>query len=249
MVLGLLNLRAADGPEFEVASIKPGDPGARGGYIQPSPGRFTSTNMPLIGLITFAYDVRPDQISGAPGWIDSQRYDILATSESPVGDPHKLLDQQRLMLQKLLADRFQLRVRHETRERPVYTLTVDKNGPKMKENNDLKSAPFPIIVITGRGHAKAQIVSMSYIVQFLESQLGRIVLDRTGLKGSYDFTLQWTPDPAFEPGLGAAPDAPPDASGPSIFTALRQQLGLGLESTKGPVEFIVVDRVEKPSEN
>ena len=123
-----------------------------------------------------------------PGWVNWQRYDIIAKSENPIGDPRKLLDQQRQTLQKLLAGRFQLRVRRETRERPAYVLAVDKNGPKMKENNDLKSAPFPVIRMTERGQATAQVVSMSYMVQFLASQLGRIVLDRTEMKGAYDFT-------------------------------------------------------------
>jgi uncharacterized protein (TIGR03435 family) len=154
------------------------------------------------------------------------------------------------MLQKLLADRFQLKIHHESRERPVYALVVDKNGPRMKENNDLKSAPAPMIRFTGRGKATAQIVSMSYMVQFLTSQVGKLVVDQTGLKSSYDFTLEWTPDPGLVTGRVGPPDAPPPPEdGPSIFTALREQLGLRLESTKGPVDFIVIDHAERPSAN
>jgi bla regulator protein BlaR1 len=160
------------------------------------------------------------------------------------------LSRQRQMLQKLIADRFQLEIRHEYQERSIYALVVDKGGPKMKPNNDLKSAPAPLIRFTGRGRATAQIVSMSYVVQFLTSQVGRMVVDQTGLKGSYDFTLEWTPDPALEARGGGAPNgSPPAEGGPSIFTALREQLGLRLESTKGPIEFIVIDHVERASLN
>jgi bla regulator protein BlaR1 len=237
--------------EFEVASIKPSDPAARGGSIQPGGQRFTASNMPLVGLICFAWDVRDDQLSGVPGWILSQRYDVVAKSGNSGTDPRQFLDLQRRSLQNLLADRFQLKVHRENRERPVYVLTVDKRGLKMKENNDLTSDPAPAIRITGKGQATAQIVSTAYMAQFLTWLLGRTVLDQTGLKSNYDFKLEWAPDPSFEPQRSQNTDVPmpADSSGPSIFSALQQQLGLKLESTKGPVEIIVIDHVEKPSEN
>jgi uncharacterized protein (TIGR03435 family) len=248
LVLAMAGVAFAAGPEFEVASVKPSDPGSEGGTIAPGGATFRASNIPLTGLLTFAYDVRLDQLDGAPGWAMSQRYDIVAKVGDPGTDPRTLLSRQRQMLQNLLADRFQLRIRIESRERPIYALAVDGNGPKMRENNDMTSHPFPLIRLTGRGQAVAQIVPMSYLVQFLANQAGRIVLDQTKLKGSYDFTLNWAPDPAFAPGRDGASPAE-DSGGPSLFTALREQLGLRLESTRGPVDFIVVEHIEKPSAN
>jgi uncharacterized protein (TIGR03435 family) len=241
---------AGDDPEFDVASIRPSAPGNVGGSIRPGGATFAASNIPLIGLIAFAYDdIGPDRIDGAPGWVFSEPYDVVAKSEHQSGDPRADLGRQRQMLLKLLADRFQLRIRHEDRVRSMYALVVDKGGPKMKENNDLKSAPAPLIKFTARGRATAQIVSMAYLIRFLTSQVGQVVVDQTGLKGSYDFTLEWAPDPVLG-ARGGVPDAsPPAQDSPSIFTALREQLGLGLESKKGPVDYIVVDHVERPSPN
>jgi uncharacterized protein (TIGR03435 family) len=182
------------------------------------------------------------------------------------------LDQNRLMVQSLLADRFKLSVTRSTRELPVYALVVAKGGPKLKDvtpaslygnavaippASERGSAPSPppgrgtnmFIGRDGEMILTAKSVSIANLLGILSQQLGRQILDRTGLKGTYDFTLQYTPEKSI-PGLqGPGDTPPPDSSGTSIFTAIQEQLGLRLESTKGPVDVIVIDHIEKPSPN
>ena len=159
----------------------------------------------------------------------------------------------RQKLQALLADRFQLTLHHETKEQPVYALVIGKNGSKLQESQSKQEGRH---MMMGRGELNGEGVPLDMLVSNLSRQVGRPVIDRTGLKGNYDFKLQWTPDPGQSggpmggpppPGVEAPP--PPDPNGPSIFTAVQEQLGLRLESQKGPVDLIVIDRVEKPSEN
>ncbi len=249
--------------KFEVAVIKPSGPDART-QIQPQPdGDLRVTNGTLKMLISMAYnDVRDNQISGGPKWIDSDRYDILAKAErsdsaSASPDPAKLSEdeirtiqsqvQQRLRV--LLAERFSLVVHRETREAPVYALVVGKNGPKLQPAQDDSTRSMR----GGRGIITAQNVPLQILTNLLVNQLGRPVVDQTGLKGGFDFKLEWTPDPGLRGSTGApgGADAPAatDPSGPSLFTAIQEQLGLRLESQKGPIEMIVIDRAERPSEN
>jgi uncharacterized protein (TIGR03435 family) len=251
----------AGAPVFEAASIKPGDPDSRGVSFLIAPGgRLTTKNTTLKMLMTFAYDIRDFQVSGGPNWLDSARYDIVAKPENALlADPGTLTLEQfktseaqfRLMVQGLLADRFQLKFHRETKDLPVYALVLDKNGTKLKENTEtgLKNTGLRI---TARGQVTCMKTPMELMVQFLSNQLGRTVLNKTGLTGNYDFKLEWTPDPGQGNGpFGGGPDAPPppDPNGPSIFTAVQEQLGLKLESQKGPVEILVIDHVEKASEN
>ena len=237
---------AAGGPtEFEVASIKPGDPAARGMRVRIAPGgRYTAENVTAKLLIQQAFNIKEFQISGGPGWIDSERYVIEAKAEGATGR----VDALRPMLQKLLADRFQFVFHRETKEGQVYALVVGKNGPKLKEA--AAASPGPQISIRP-GAISGQGMGMDMLVNQLAQRLGRNVIDKTGLTGKYDINLEWTPEAAQlrSPGEGPEASAPPDQSGPSIFTAVQEQLGLRLESTKGPVEVIVIDRIEKPSEN
>jgi len=265
MAAGGLWGQAAAPLTFEVASIKPAAPDARGTMIRMMPGgALTVTNATLRMLLTLAYDVRDFQISGGPGWVGSERYDInakaerSATAEPVQEDPRNMTDaqrktnqeQMRQRLQALLAERFQLAIHRETKEAPVYALVVGKNGPKIQESKE--GGPR---LMMGRGQLNGQGALMEMLANILSNQLGRPVLDKTGLQGKYDFKLEFTPDPgqAAGPfgGLGPGPDAPPppDPNGPSIFAAIQEQLGLRLESTKGAVEMIVIDRVEKSSEN
>jgi uncharacterized protein (TIGR03435 family) len=265
MAAGGLWGQAAAPLTFEVASIKPAAPDARGTMIRMMPGgALTVTNATLRMLLTLAYDVRDFQISGGPGWVGSERYDInakaerSATAEPVPEDPRNMTDaqrktnqeQMRQRLQALLAERFQLAIHRETKEAPVYALVVGKNGPKIQESKE--GGPR---LMMGRGQLNGQGALMEMLANVLSNQLGRPVLDKTGLQGKYDFKLEFTPDPgqAAGPfgGLGPGPDAPPppDPNGPSIFAAIQEQLGLRLESTKGAVEMIVIDRVEKSSEN
>jgi uncharacterized protein (TIGR03435 family) len=248
-----------------VASVKPnsGDDRRVGIQLQPG-GGLRTTGTTLKFLLTFAYDVRDFQISGGPGWINSDRFDIVAKSErgspeSPPDDMHKMTDAQmktsvelvRQKLQALLADRFQLTLRHETKEQPVYVLVIGKNGPKLQES--LAKEAEGRHMRMERGELDGDGVPLEFLASTLSSQLGRPVIDRTGLTGHYTFKLQWTPEPGqsmggpLPPGVEAPP--PPDPNGPSIFAAVQKQLGLRLESQKGPVDIFVIDRVEKPSEN
>jgi len=253
---------------FEVASIKPtAGTGFRTGIQMLPGGGLRASGATLKILLTVAFDVREFQIVGGPGWISSDRYDIMAKpasgdSETPASDPSQLTDAQRKSareqmeqrLQALLADRFQLKIHRETKEESVYALLVSKNGPKLQASEAKGGGPPRMMM--GRGLVNGQAVELPMLANVLSNQLGRPVVDRTGLTGHFDIKLQWTPDPgqSLTPLGGAPPPGvqlppPPDPNGPSIFTAIQEQLGLRLESQKGPVEMIVIDRVEKPSEN
>jgi uncharacterized protein (TIGR03435 family) len=263
-------------PSFDVASIKP-DHGGTGLFrIRADTGRFVADNATLRFLLQYAYRVKDSQISGAPSWIDSEHYDIEAKRDDSSADRQpKLGDdeegaQLRLMVQSLLADRFKLTLHHETKELPIYALVVAKNGPKLRESANTPEDSVPLgpptpdgpqprhSVRMGRGELSINAESLDMFADLLSRQreVGRLVVNQTGLKGNYDFTLNWTPDASQGqmlslPGGGPPGDvAPPlDASGPTIFTALQEQLGLKLESQKGPVDTIVIDHMEKPSEN
>ena len=260
--------------EYEVASIKPNKSGTNMVRLMFSPDGLSATNGTLQMLIHAAYGVEDNQISGGPRWLNSDHYDIEAKMDSATADAlHKLSeDQGRLerqrMLQVLLADRFKLTIHRETKELPVYMLVIAKNGPKIQEAkpgdtypNGFKGpdgrAGAGMFFMDGRGSVTGQGIPIENLARLLSQQLGRKVEDKTALTSKYDFTLKWTPDESqgamFKgPGPGpqdAASRPPPDASGPSIFTALQEQLGLKLESQRGPVEILVIDHAEQPSEN
>jgi len=251
-------------PQFEVASVKPSDPNARGGRIGFQPGgRFVATGITLRFLIQQAYGVRDFQIIGGPGWMGSDRFDISAKPDAETaaaiekgkGNPFERGSTMSAMLQALLADRFHLKITQETRELPVYELVVAKSGSRMKEAPaaaDDQAGGGRISM--GRGRITFQAGPIEILAQQLSNQLGRTVINKTGLTGNYDFELKWTPDqgdqqlgPREVGGPEPAPSA--DANGPSIFTAVQEQLGLKLESAKGPGEILVINRVEKPAEN
>jgi uncharacterized protein (TIGR03435 family) len=235
---------------FEVASLKPSQPGVRGGGIRPAPGgeRYVATNVPLRILILVAYRVKTDQLVGGPGWMDTEPFDMNAKAERPSN-----VEELHVMLQNLLAERFKLRFHRETKELPVYALTVDKNGPKLQAH-EARSAGDPwidqAIDQVVRVKMNARFCPMDYFAWRLAQMLDRPVLDLTQLKGGYDFDLSFTRE--LPPGIpeGAALNgAPIDTSGPSVFDAVRQQLGLRLERQKGPVDIMVIDHAEKPGDN
>jgi bla regulator protein blaR1 len=268
--IGLYGQSGATPLTFEVASIKPswGDDHRSMIQIQPGGGLRTSGST-LKMLLTLAYDVREFQISGGPGWINTERYDIMAkTGDADVSgspdDMRKMTDEQRKTvadkmrerLRALLADRFQLVLHRETKEQSVYALVVAKGGSKLQQSEAAEGTGAKGMMRMGRGQLSGQSVGLQMLTQSLSNQLGRPVIDRTGLKGNFDFKLEWTPDPGQSggpfgggPPPGADAPPPPDPNGPSVFTALQEQLGLRLESQKGPVEMLVIDKVEKPSEN
>jgi bla regulator protein blaR1 len=244
-------------PAFEIVSIKPNLSGDNRVSITNQPGgRFVATGVPLRFLMTSAYRVREFQILGGPAWITSDRWDIDARPAEAVARPSvpvdpSVPDTMSLMVQSLIEDRFQLKMHRETREQPVYELVVAKGGSKMKLSDDQTPVQPPQrggepaarrnSIRTGRGDLEATGIQFGIFVNVLSQQLGRPVVDKTGLAGFYDFRLQWTPQ------LTPQPDS--DSSGPTIFTALQEQLGLRLESAKGAVEVIIIDGIQKPSEN
>lgn len=231
--------------EFEVASIKPNTSMGNNMSINRSPGGgLTCTNVTLRMMITFAYDIRDHQLTGGPGWMDSDRYDIVAKAphvENAPPEPKGFSMEEfrviRERMQALLADRFQLKFHTETRELPVYALVVAKNGPH------LELSKSDHMGITGQsGILKCKKITMQdFAMRALADRLGRTVLDKTGLTGEYDFEIKYTED------RGAASAA--GVSGPDFLTAMQEQLGLKLEQQKGPVQVIVVDRAEKASAN
>jgi bla regulator protein blaR1 len=267
-------------PTFDVASVKPNKAGGMGMRIWVQPGgRFQADNVSLKSLIKMAYGVQDFQISGAPPWLDSDKYDIEAKANAPSEvEMNKMTDAQRdesfernkLMVQALLADRFKLTLHKESKDAPIYVLVVAKNGPKLKEAtaeemappdpNDAPKPPGAKVrmpgrgIRMGRGDLTATAARVSFLAEVLSNQVGRTVVDKTGLTGNYDFSLKWTPDQnqgQMFGGPGGPGDGlpPPDPNGPSIFTALQEQLGLKLESQKGPVDLLVIDHAEKASEN
>jgi len=261
-------------PQFEVASIKPAAPDQRGMFTRIAPGgRVNINNMPLKEMMVLAWRIQSYQISGGPSWIESARYDISAKAES---NPKQ--DELPLMFQALLTERFQLKLHHETKELPIYALVLankdSKLGPQLTESKEGSCTPFDPAkpppppnpgkpqtlgcggIMMGPTGLTATSAPIDQMIPVLSRILERTVVDQTGLKGKFDLTLHWTPDPSqgLQPPPGSlppgAPQPPPaDPNGPSIFTALQEQLGLKLESQKGPVDMIVIDSVEKPSEN
>jgi uncharacterized protein (TIGR03435 family) len=254
-------------PEFEVATIKPSAPDARGVWIRMPPGdRVDITNMTLKELIVTAWSVQPFQVSGGPPWLESLHFDISAKAETA---PKR--DEMLLLLRALLKDRFQLEIRMETKEMPVYAIVQarkdGKLGPQMKESTCTPydpqhppERPAPGVAQPlycgnrqmGPAQMKASGVLVADLAPMLGRMLGRTVIDKSGLTAKYDLSAQWTPDEQIlsqlpVPAGMERPTFP--ESGPSIFTAFQEQLGLKLESQKGPVEILVVEKAEKPSEN
>lgn len=237
----------AGAQSFEVASSKPSqlESGDRQftGFQTPGGGRLNTFGTSLCMLITFAYNVKDFQLSGGAGWANSETYDIVAKGAGNATTP-----QLKLMLQTLLKERFKLTLCHETKDAPIYELVVAKGGSKIQE--DTTSAGL-VMMMTGRGKVTAQKVPVTAFLPLLGTLTGRPVVDKTGLPSTYAFKLDWTPDPGEggPPGPRGPDATPPDPSGPSLFTALQEQLGLRLQSAKGPVENLVIEGAERPSGN
>ena len=240
---------------FDVATIKPNSekdnrfmmPGG------PQGGTYRATGVTLKMLIMYAYGVRAAfQVAGGPNWIGTERWDIQAKVEGETPVTRDLFLQ---MLRDLLEDRFQLKARRESKEMPIYELVVAKNGPKLTPHSGGVPKPEERLRIR-YGSLQFRQGTPAGLAFQLSVQLGRTVIDKTGLTGEYDFTLVWSPEPGqggLEAiGLPPDPNLPPpptDLNRPSIFNAVQEQLGLRLESQKGPVEMIIIDSAEKPSEN
>lgn len=227
-------------PAFEVASIKLSDTTSPVGIRRLPGGRFVTSNASLRLLITWTYDIGDERLVGAPGWLDSARFDVAAKapSESPT------LDELHSMMKSLLADRFRLRVHTETKDLPMYTLDADRNGAKVH----LLDAPLAVnhdpFKMTESGRLAGTSVTVGMLAKVLTNQLGHYVRDNTGFKGVFDFTLEWRPDSA------SSSDSPDADTRASIFTSIREQLGFRLTSGRAPVEVIAIEHVENhPTDN
>lgn len=238
---------------FDVASVKPsaGCPPACG-LIRQMPGGQTyhGEGVPLRLAMTVAYTVTDRQIAGGPSWMGTDRFDIEAKSARP-----RTSDELHVMLQHLLEERFHLKLRRETREEPVWSLVVDRGGSKLPAHDpaDLDHPPMGLQAVRNTdgsvcGSLVGHNVTMEYLAFTLSRNADRSVIDRTGLPARYDVNLQFLPDAArLAAPNGDGPAISPDCA--DLFSALPKQLGLRLESSKGPVQFLVVEHAEKPSEN
>lgn len=236
---------------FDVAAIRENTNSADGHHLynDPAESHFRTVNFPIKDLIQFAYGIPNSQILGGPAWLDSAMYDIDAKSDGSVDVQLKGLPtadarhQKQLMVQALLAERFRLKTHEETRQLPLFDLIIAKGGIKFKPDNKVGNA-----VDTGRNrlHISGMQDTVPILARELAQVLGHVVVNKTGVSGSYDLNLRWTPVSSASPMLNGAPDPNPP---PDLFTAIQEQLGLKLESAKGPVRVLVIDHIERPTEN
>ena len=247
-------------PDYDVASVKENEAGDRMMRIMNTPDGFSCTNIPLSTIIGIAYGVRQDLISGGPGWVTSTGFDVEAKVAGSDLEAFKKLSprQRNTLLQSLLADRFHLKLHHETKVLPMYDLVVAKGGPKLKPaptpdtppngppnaTKGLGAAKPRGMMTMGPGMFKGEGLPIKSLTNNLSSILEHTVVDKTGLPGDYDFDLKWTP----EEGAPSADNGSAESSA-SIFTAIQEQLGLKLQSTKGPVDTLIIEHVELPSKN
>ena len=253
---GALKATAAEAkdatPVFDVAAIHENrkDPTGRSHiWSSATEGDFRTENVTAMGLLQWAYNMPDSRIRGGPPWMRTARFDIDARPDPALNDRLRSLDSaqareiERRMVQSLLADRFALKAHEESRVEPVYDLVVAKGGPKFQ------AAQVNGTTING-GKGQMHIAGSDHTVALLAEQLarlvGRVVVDKTGLDGRFDVTLTWTPD---DTSGGASASSSDGGGGPSIFTALQEQLGLKLKPAKGPVPILVIDQMERPSQN
>ena len=219
---------------FDVISIRPNRSGSGDSGENTERGRLTVTNDTVKELIQLAFGVKAFQITGGLGWLSTAPFDIVATT----GTAEDITDERLApLLQSLLADRFGLKFHRETKESTVYSLVVAKGGPKTAVNTGEGGSSSNTNSKNGMATMVVSHMTADRLASRLERQVGRRVTDHTGLTAAYDFTLTWSQDQSTDP------------TGPSLFTALQEQLGLKLDSAKGPVDMVVIDAVERPSEN
>jgi uncharacterized protein (TIGR03435 family) len=236
--------------KFDVASFKPSTAQGGSGGIRPAPGgqRYVATNCTIKLMIQVAFRLRPEQVVGGPAWLGEDRYDMEAKAEKP-----STSEELRSMLLNLLAERMNLKYHGEKREMAVYALSLGKSGARLTPHEAANSGePWIDQSFEKPLHLKmkATSVTLDYFVFRLAQMLDRPVIDLTGLRGSYDFNLAYTRElpPGFPEG-GKINGEDPDTSGPPIFEAVKQQLGLELKPQKGAVDVIVIDHAEKPAAN
>jgi uncharacterized protein (TIGR03435 family) len=250
-------------PAWDVSTIKPSAKDVRNSMLMFTPDGVRITNVPLFFVVRESFGLEDDRIFGGPAWAKSTNFDIEAKVAPEDAPKLKSLnfDQRRQMLVTLLQDRCGLKFHHETRDMPVYDLVIAKGGSKLTASKPDPPAdeggekrPNRMLMMNGRGHVESTGADIHGLSRILSSQLHRTVIDKTGLSGNYDYKLDWTPDdavPAVAKGADAATDnaSTQDNAGPSLFTALEEQLGLKLEASKGPVDVVVIDGLEQPTAN
>ena len=234
-------------PAFEVATIKPVDPGPKAGRFLRVEGthRFVARNFTLKLLIAAAYDLNPRTISGGPGWADSDKFEIQAITPGDTAPDH---DAQMLMLRTLLTDRFHLAFHRQSKVFAIYEITVAKDGPTLAPSLTPEAqAQVTSVVYPDKIVMPARNASISDLARVMQRAiLDRPVVDRTGLTGRYNFNLEWAPD---ETQFGGEMPPMADSQSPPLLVAMQQQLGLQMKAVKGPVDAMVIDRAQKPSEN
>ena len=236
-------------PSFEVATIKPSKPDEQGKAFLVRGNRFQTINTTLGEMMSFAYGVHSKQVINAPAWAATDKFDIDA---KPDGEGAPSDKQWKSMLRKLLVERYMLTFHRDKKELSVYVLSVAKTGPKLSKSDGDPNGLPGLFFRGGLGDlhvTNANMADFSSLMQ--ESVLDRPVLDQTGLAGRFDFTLKWTPDDSQFAGMGAKIPPPTDSANapPNLYTAIQEQIGLKLDATKAPAEVLVIDHVEKPSEN
>jgi bla regulator protein blaR1 len=258
---------------YEIVSVKPTKPGSPQGYTMFTADGFKAANTSLLILVDYAFGITDKAyLDGAPPWISTERFELDAKMDPSVADAFQKLSKddrtlvRQHMLQAVLADRFKLTFHRETREVPVYTLVIGKNGSKLKETKpDVIGSKGPdgrpiVIGVTmgmvpGGISWTSQAISLDYFCRILSREVGRTVLDKTGLTGNYEFSMQFTPETmamrsdSGDTAAGAPPVAVSDPGPGSIFTAVQDQLGLKLLAGKAPIEVVVIDHIERPSGN
>lgn len=250
VVLAQLPDKVPPGLRFEVASLKLSTGNEQSSGIRPAPGgqRYEARNCTIKMMIEVAYRVKAEQIVGGPGWLDTDRFDMEAKAEKPSS-----VDELHVMLMNMLAERLQLKFHRERRELSIYALTVDKSGARLKPHQAANGGdPWIDETLEKFPHERltATSVTMDYFAFRLSQFMDRPVVDLTNLPGGYDFNLEFTRDlpPGFPVGAKIN-GVEPDTSGPTVFAALRNQLGLELKAQKGLADVIVVEHAEKPTEN
>ena len=233
---------------FEVATVKPVDPDAKSGRFlrMDSANHFVARNYTVQLLLAAAYDLPANAISGGPGWISSAKYEIAAVTPGTVRPTR---DEQMFMLRKLLAERFHLTVHRQPKEMGIYTLELAKDGPKLKPSTAHPDDPSNVVCTVYPDHVLLPAVNVAIddVTRMMQRAiLDRPIVDKTGLTGRYDFNLEWAPD-SSQFGGEIVPDA--GTNSPPLFLAMEQQLGLKLTRGRGPVSTLVVDHLDRPSEN
>ena len=239
-------MAASADPSFEVATIKPSKPDQPGKAITLQGTNLVTINTTAVDLIEFCYNVQVKQILNAPSWLETDKFDIVAKPDTP-GAPN--VNQMKIMIQKLLADRLQMKFHRDKKELSDYVLSVAKSGPKMQQGDP---NALPGLFFRQLGVLTVQNATMEDFAGLMQSAvLDRPIVDQTGLQGRWNFLLKWTPDESQFSGMGVKVPPPSDAADapPALFTAIQEQIGLKLEAGKVPAPVLVIDHVEKPSEN